>query len=72
MTEDQWSANVAVGLMRMALELLDKAGGGAGTARLQHAIDTVLAERRLEPGDELAPELACLVAGIPFSRDKKT
>ena len=71
MTEQQWSANIAVGLMRMALGLLDKAGCGMAAARLQHTIDTVLAQRRLEPGEELPPELACLVAGIPFSRQEK-
>ena len=45
-TIEQRNAETAIRLMRMALALLDRAGPQAGTAacRLQHAIDTALAD----------------------------
>ncbi len=58
---------MAVGLMRMALALLDREGETMGAARLQHAIDTTLKEQPLAPGEEIDPEQACLIAGIPLS-----
>lgn len=57
---------VAVGLMRMAWSLLDREGQKHGAARLQQAIDTTLEERPLAPGEEMKPEQACLIAGIPL------
>ena len=61
------SVQVAIGLMRMALALLDKAEERIGAEHLQHAIDTILKHRPMKPGAELSPEDACLLAGIPLS-----
>jgi len=57
---------VAVGLMRMARSLLDREGEKNGAAQLQEAINTIVQERPLAPGEEVEPQQACLLVGIPL------
>ena len=69
MNDEDRSVRVAVGLMRMALALLDKADQITAAAQLQHAIDSVFGNRPLRPGEELSPEMACLIAGTPLTEE---
>lgn len=62
------NAAVALGLMRKALELLDRMGETGAACRLQSAIDTLLQNRPMQPGDEIDNELAALIAAIPLDQ----
>jgi hypothetical protein len=55
--------------MRQAMMFLEKAEDWDTAARLQHALDVALAARPLQPGEELDPQSAALIAGIPLSSD---
>ena len=67
MDEQRRSVSVAIGLMQMALTQLERASETQGASRLQHAIDIVVANWSLRPDEEVTPEAACLLAGIPLS-----
>ena len=66
---DTNSRGIAIGLMRQAMVFLEKAEDWDTAARLQHALDVALAARPLQPGEELDPQSAALIAGIPLSSD---
>ncbi len=63
------SRGIAIGLMRQAMVFLEKAEDWDTAARLQHALDVALAARPLQHGEELDPQSAALIAGIPLSSD---
>lgn len=67
MDEQRRLVSVAIGLMQMALAQLDRASETHGASRLQDAIDIVMANWSLRPDEEVTPQAACLLAGIPLS-----
>lgn len=66
MREGSGHIPVAVGLMRKAAALLDEEGEAGTATSLRQLVDKVLRARPLTAAEELAPQQACLIAGIPL------